>query len=483
MLRCSGCRHLVFQRRLLPIAPHLLRSQSSWVQQASPDHQAALNDLRAQLGVSGAHRKTKRRDEQGGSNGKGKEKELGFFERSFRAEGRTGVLGFGGGHVGSSADELEAVPQPSGSRGPPAEASTSTTPTTPQSQSAEATPTAAPLWRPVPEFTFRRRVALYKALSKFRLSSLVILTAMGGYTMVPPDAVTLAADTFASVSPGLLPSSTTFSLPTLLSTAAGTLLCAASTNTVNQIVEAPYDAQMARTRGRPLVRRIVTPFHAAAFAGLTGTAGVGILACFVNPLTAGLGLANVLLYALVYTPLKRVSIVNTWVGAVVGAIPPLMGWSAVVNSIDPVTQPGAWILFFVVFAWQFPHFNSFAHTHRRDYAKAGYRMMSVTDPKLNARVALRYALLFFPLCSYVIPAVGLTSWSFAAWSLAPNLLMAAPAWEFWKARTDKAAKRLFWASLVHMPLLLVLMMVTKKREQKEDEVVEGETARPAVTGV
>lgn len=230
--------------------------------------------------------------------------------------------------MGRSTEDLDALPRLPPNSQPPLEAapsppSTSTSMERPYSARSECTSFVQPFWRPVPTLSLRRRIALYKALSKFRLSSLVILTAMGGYTMVPAASLSLA-----------------FSLPNLLSTALGTLLCAASTNTVNQILEAPYDAQMARTRGRPLVRRIVTPLHATVFASLTGVSGVALLATFVNPLTASLGLLNILLYAFVYTPLKRLSIVNTWVGAVVGAIPPLMGWAAVTGSIDPMTQPG-----------------------------------------------------------------------------------------------------------------------------------------------
>lgn len=97
-------------------------------------------------------------------------------------------------------------------------------------------------------------------------------------------------------------------------------------------------------------------------------------------------------------------------------------------------------------------------------------MMSVLNPRLNTRVSLRYALAFFPLCGYVIPAVGLTGWSFALASVVPNALMAWPAWEFWRTASEGAAKRLFWSSLVHMPFLLVLMMVCKKREEGEDAV-------------
>ncbi|KAJ2750701.1 Protoheme IX farnesyltransferase, mitochondrial [Coemansia pectinata] len=159
----------------------------------------------------------------------------------------------------------------------------------------------------------------------------------------------------------------------LLWTAAGTALCAGSANAFNQWIEVPYDAQMSRTRNRPLARHAVAPGHALGFGVAAGTLGVGALYVFVNPVAAGLGAANILLYAGVYTAMKRLTIANTWAGALVGAIPPVLGWAAASGG---TLGPGAWIMGGVLFAWQFPHFNSLAHTLRADYSKAGYRMMS-----------------------------------------------------------------------------------------------------------
>ena len=220
-------------------------------------------------------------------------------------------------------------------------------------------------------------------------------------------------------------------------------------------------SQMMRTRSRVLVRRVISPLHAFNFAAITGVTGVATLFYLVNPLTATLGLANIILYAFIYTPLKRYSIVNTWIGAIVGAIPPLMGWAACTNSLDPVTQPGAWALAGLVYAWQFPHFNSLAHTLKSEYAKAGYRMMSVTHPALNARVALRYSLACFPICA-AFPMLGVTSAWFGVASCIPNAGMAWASWRFWKAQNKaKEAKWLFWASLVHLPVLLIMLMAAK----------------------
>ena len=194
--------------------------------------------------------------------------------------------------------------------------------------------------------TFSRLIRVYRDLTKARLAALVILTTMCGYAMAP-----MATD-----------------LTCLFATTVGTGLCVASANTFNQLMEAPYDAQMLRTQNRVLVRKVISPIHAASFGTITGILGVGTLFTMVNPLTAILGASNIVLYTCIYTPMKRVSIINTWIGSVVGAIPPMMGWTACTNSLDI----GAWLLGSILYAWQFPHFNSLAWNMRSDYVKAGY---------------------------------------------------------------------------------------------------------------
>ncbi|ORX56251.1 protoheme IX farnesyltransferase [Hesseltinella vesiculosa] len=252
---------------------------------------------------------------------------------------------------------------------------------------------------------------------------------------------------------------------TLLYTTLGTSLCIASANSINQWIEVPYDAQMLRTRHRVLGRRQLSQIHAFGFGLLSGTVGTGILAAMVNPLTAGLGLANIFLYTCVYTPMKRASIANTWVGAVVGAIPPMMGWTAVTNSL---WDPGCWVLGGILYAWQFPHFNSLAWNLRADYSKAGYRMMSVTDPKLNARVSLRYSLAMVPL-SLALPYLGITTPWFALDSTVVNAALIYGAVQFWRNSNEKSARQLFFGSVVHLPLLLGLMMVHKASKTEEEE--------------
>lgn len=322
------------------------------------------------------------------------------------------------------------------------------------------------IYKENPPMTVSRLLKSYTALSKSRLTTLIVLTTMSGYAISP------------------LPGS----ISILLSTALGTALCSASANALNQLQEAPYDAQMVRTRTRPLVRRSVTPFHAFNFAIVSGVAGVGILWNFVNPLTAVLGATNIALYAGAYTYLKRKHIINTWVGAVVGGIPPLMGFTACGGSLLPsITAPimlflpnfdpstifpgpidnplAPWTLFMLLFSWQFPHFNSLSLMTASSYARAGFQMLSVVSPRRNAAVALRHAMLLLPVCSIFIPLSGLTTWWFALTSLPANAIAIRVAWRFWTANSglsESAARSVWRTALWWLPVVLGLMMVHKK---------------------
>jgi len=270
----------------------------------------------------------------------------------------------------------------------------------------------------------------------------------------------------------------------LLSTALGTALCSASANTLNQLQEIPFDAQMARTRMRPLVRRSITPLHAAGFALVTGVAGPAILYCMTNTTTALLGAANIGLYAGIYTWMKRRTIWNTWVGSIVGAIPPVMGWTACGGHLIPTASNpiqlylppfissvpstladnplGAIALFALLFSWQFPHFHPLSHLVRASYAQAGYKMLAVLSPRKNALVALRHALLLFPICSVLIPLAGLTTWTFALTSLVPNVIWTHATWKFWRVGGEKEARLAWRHGLWWLPVILALMMVHKQ---------------------
>ena len=200
-----------------------------------------------------------------------------------------------------------------------------------------------------------------------------------------------------------------------------------------------------------------SPLHALCFGLGSGIAGVGILATQVNGLTAALGLTNIILYTSVYTPLKRISIANTWVGSVVGAIPPIMGWTACTGYLSPE----ALVLGAILYAWQFPHFNALSWSHQGDYSRGGFRMMSVTHPDLCRRVALRYSLAMIPICT-LASFTGLATWWFALDSLPLNLWFSWLGWRFYRDADFQSARKLFRFSLFHLPLLLGLLLLNKK---------------------
>lgn len=280
----------------------------------------------------------------------------------------------------------------------------------------------------------------YMELGKPRLSILIVLTTMSAYALAPYPA----------------------SLPTLLFLSTGTYLCSASANTFNMIAEPEFDGMMSRTRNRPLVRKTLSPFQAKTFGIATCIAGVSILAAGVNPVVATLGAGNLILYAAVYTPLKRKTILNTWVGAVVGGIPPLMGWAACSPDGSILSHPGGLLLAGLLFAWQFPHFNALAHTMRHDYARAGYKMMPVTNPQLNARVALRYSIACVPLC-WGLVACGLVDPWYLVDSTIVNGWVCWRAWKFWRQGGEGGSARgLFFAALIQLPVILILAMLHKE---------------------
>lgn len=277
---------------------------------------------------------------------------------------------------------------------------------------------------------------LYLKLSKIRLTSLVVLTTMGGYAVA----------------------SAPFDPATFLMASVGTGLTSCAANAINQYLEVPFDSQMSRTRNRVLVQGQLSPLHAVSFAAVSATLGVSALYFGCNPLTAALGASNLVLYTMIYTPMKRVSILNTWVGSVVGAMPPLMGWAACTGHLEPA----AWIMAGLLYAWQFPHFNALSWNLRPDYSRAGYRMMSVTNPGLCRRVALRYTGAIIAL-SCAAPWLDLTNVWFAIESAPLNGYFAYLAYQFYKKSDSSSSRKLFRFSLIHLPALMLLLLVNKKK--------------------
>ncbi|KAK5045385.1 hypothetical protein LTR84_009249 [Exophiala bonariae] len=315
--------------------------------------------------------------------------------------------------------------------------------------------------------TLRRRAATYLSLTKPRLSFLILLTTTSAYSLYPiPDILSTTASSVET--------SFSTSTLTLLFLTTGTFLSCACANTFNMLFEPKYDALMTRTRNRPLVRKLITPRAAVAFAILCGSSGLLLLGLGTNPTVAGLSALNIFLYAGVYTPMKRLSPANTWVGALVGGIPPLMGWCAAAGQAATSEHHswqdlllsedalGGWGLAALLFAWQFPHFMSLSHLIRDDYRNAGHKMLAWTNPARNARVALRYSIAMFPICGFLYWS-GYVNPGFLAISTACNVWMTREAIRFWRKQgAGGSARGLFWASVWQLPLVLVGALVCKK---------------------
>ncbi|XP_004716364.1 protoheme IX farnesyltransferase, mitochondrial isoform X2 [Echinops telfairi] len=272
-------------------------------------------------------------------------------------------------------------------------------------------------------------------LSKIKLTALVVSTTSAGFALAPGP----------------------FDLPCFLLTFVGTGLASCAANCINQFFEVPFDSNMNRTKNRPLVRGQISPLLAVSFATCCAVPGVALLTWGVNPLTGALGAFNIFLYTCCYTPLKRISIANTWVGAVVGAIPPVMGWTAATGSLGA----GAFLLGGILYSWQFPHFNALSWGLREDYSRGGYCMMSVTHPALCRRVALRHCLALIGL-STAAPLLDITTWTFPIISLPINLYISYLGFRFYTEADRKSSRKLFFCSLWHLPLLLLLLLTCKQ---------------------
>jgi protoheme IX farnesyltransferase len=277
-------------------------------------------------------------------------------------------------------------------------------------------------------------VRVYLELAKARLATLVVLTTVAGFVLASAGDVHLG---------------------TLLWAVVGTALTAFGANILNQCVEVERDRKMHRTRTRPLPAGDVTRSTATVWGVVSALVGLVVLLVGTNTLTAGLAALVILLYLLAYTPMKVLTPFNTVVGAVCGAIPPVMGWTAAAGRIEA----GAWVLFGVLFLWQIPHFLALAWMYRDDYARGGFRMLSAVDTTgaLTGRVAVVYALALLPV-SVAAVAFEVSGALFLALSVPLGAAFALLAWQLMLHGTERAARRLFLASLIYLPLVLGLMV-------------------------
>ncbi|MGE0362301.1 MAG: heme o synthase [Vicinamibacterales bacterium] len=239
-------------------------------------------------------------------------------------------------------------------------------------------------------------------------------------------------------------------------TVVGTTLVAAGASALNQVWERDTDKRMRRTRRRPLpdARLATTP---ALLFGLALTlAGIAELWAWVNPLSALVAFVTMLTYVAWYTPLKLRSSLSTIVGAIPGALPALIGWAAATASLS---LPG-WSLFAIVFCWQMPHFLAIAWMHRDDYAHAGMPLLPVIEPdgRSTGRQAVLYAAATIPV-SLLPTAVGLAGPRYLAAALVLGAIVLWLAFEFAATRSHAAARRLFFATIIYLPLLWLVLVL------------------------
>ncbi|PYQ27508.1 MAG: protoheme IX farnesyltransferase [Acidobacteria bacterium] len=297
--------------------------------------------------------------------------------------------------------------------------------------------TAAPSGRGAAEGSGTHKLADYFELSKSRIVLMVLITTAAGFLFAAKH-----------VDPVLL-----------LHALIGTALVAAGTNALNQYVERDLDAKMHRTRSRPLPAGRMAPRTALLFSSAIAILGTLYLGVFVNWLTAFLGAFTLTSYIFVYTPLKRVSTICTLIGAIPGAIPPLMGWTAATNALSL----GGWIAFGILFLWQLPHFMAISWMYRDDYARGGFAMLSVRneDGSAVARQAILYTLAL--LAVSVLPwTFGMTGLVYLIGAVAAGAALLAAAIRFFHDRDVKHARSVFMISNLYLLTVMLLLVINAR---------------------
>jgi protoheme IX farnesyltransferase len=282
----------------------------------------------------------------------------------------------------------------------------------------------------------------YWELTKPEINFLIATTAAAGFWLASPEAPTH------------------FPWMPFLHTILSTVLVASGAATLNQLIELRYDAQMRRTARRPLASGRIAPSHALWFGVLLSILGVMYLAIATNALASLLAALTLLGYLFLYTPLKRVTPLCTVVGAIPGAGPPLIGWAAACGHLEPA----AWVLFAIVFLWQFPHFMSIAWMHREDYARAGYLVLPANELKgrFVAWQCLLPALGLF--VAAIVPALrGQSGILYFAGALVLAGVFLYCCADFALQRSVGSARRLLLASIVYLPVLFALLALDKKQ--------------------
>lgn len=275
----------------------------------------------------------------------------------------------------------------------------------------------------------------FKLLVKFRLSMMVVITSLLAYAIAASGQVHL--------------------VPFILLGLGGFMVTAAA-NVLNEVLEREYDVIMARTANRPLATGRMQVSEAVAIAGFLCLGGIIILSMF-NPLTGLLGMLSLVIYAFIYTPLKRYHPVAVAVGAIPGALPALIGAVAFENGFTPV----ALMLFGIQFLWQFPHFWAIAVLAYEDYKKAGFKIVPEVDGAVNPQIGLHcliYTVLLIPVCigGYLMDAIGLVT---LAAAILCSLFFCSYAWTFSRTPDKVNARKLMFSSFAYLPLVFILIFL------------------------
>lgn len=277
----------------------------------------------------------------------------------------------------------------------------------------------------------------YLELAKPRLTALAVLTTLAGFFMASSGAWNWGA---------------------FLSAFAGSALVGAGAAALNQVMERDLDAKMERTMDRPLPSGRLSTESGLAFGVACSAAGLFLLAAGANPLAGALGALTLITYLFIYTPLKTRSALCTLAGAVPGALPPLIGWAAAAGRLEL----GAWLLFSILFLWQLPHFLALAWKYKADYARAGFKMLPVLDPDggITFRQMVLYTLALLPV-SILPTALGLAGGVYFFVALAAGLAFLGFGLATAALRSDGAATRLFFCSIVYLPCILATLTLEK----------------------
>jgi protoheme IX farnesyltransferase len=287
-------------------------------------------------------------------------------------------------------------------------------------------------------FGVRERVNAFIELTKPRIAFMLVLTSAAGF---------------------YLGNRGTFDFLLFVNAMLGIALLAFGVATLNQFIERRTDALMDRTANRPLPSGIITGREALVFGIILSLVAEIYLYFLVNPLTAFLGLTVIVGYVLLYTPLKSITPASTAIGAIPGAMPPLMGWTASANEITI----GGWALFTFLFLWQFPHFLAIAWMYKEQYAKAGILMMPVVEPegKITARQIVLFSIMMVPV-SLAPFFLGFAGWYFLTAAAVLGIWFLLESIKAARAKTPETARRLLLVSVIYLPLIFAILVLDKR---------------------